>query len=212
LGANDKLEWLLQKDLLYAYGSRHEVFRLLAQAYPLASERSQVALLNRVRFGPQGEGDRDIEEDARAYEIYNLLVWLHRAAPNSPPTTERFEEMQRTHGDDFEPREHPDLSSYIYRLASPRSPITTEELLSSNIGDVIDLLLSFQGDVSERTTRGSLIETVGEAVARSYPFGRSCRPLCEIGENGARTCGAPCSGVGVKEDFPKSSGRVCSPF
>lgn len=65
LGADDKLEWLLQKDLLYAYGSRHEVFRLLAQAYPLASKRSQVALLDRVRLGPQGEGDRDIEEDAR---------------------------------------------------------------------------------------------------------------------------------------------------
>jgi hypothetical protein len=170
LSADEKVGWVLRKDLLYAYAPRHEVFRLLADAFPRASESSQIALLDRALLGPQE--DRDVEEDARAYEIYNVLVWLHRAAPDSPHTTERFEEMQRAHQDEFEPREHPDLSSYIYRLAPPRSPITVEGLLSSDIGDVIDRLLSYQGDVRERTTRGSLLETVSEAVARSYPFGQ----------------------------------------
>lgn len=148
------------------------MFRLLADAYPQASERSQLTLLDRVRLGPRDEDASGLDEGIREYEIYNLLVWLHQSAPDSLLTTERFEEMQRAHQGEFEPREHPDLSSYISSLAPPQSPITVEELLSKDVGETIEWLLSYQGDVSERTTRSSLLETVGEAVARSYLFGR----------------------------------------
>lgn len=168
LSADDKLEWVLQQDLLYAPALRHEVFRLLEDVYPQASERSQDAVLDRALGGPQG----DEKEGIRTYEIYNLLFWLYRAAPNSTRTTERFEEMQSAHGHEFEPSEHPDLLSYSYRLAPSRSPISVEELLSKDVGDEIDWLLAYGGEVGERTTRGRLLETVSAAVARSCPFGR----------------------------------------
>jgi hypothetical protein len=172
LSADEKLEWVLQKDLLYAYGLKHEVFRLLADAYPRATEPSQLDLLNRARLGPQEEDARGLEERTRQYEAYNLLVWLHQAAPDSSLTTERFEEVQRAHEDEFEPREHPDLSSYVSSLTPTRSPITAEELLAEGCGERVDWLLSYQGDRTERITRNRLLETVGEAVARSYPCGR----------------------------------------
>jgi hypothetical protein len=170
--ADEKIEWVLQKDLLYAYGLKHEVFRILANAYPQASEPLQRTLLDRVRLGPQGEDARGLEQRTLEYEIYNLLVWLQRAAPDSPLTTERFEEMQRAHEGEFEPREHPDLSSYISQLAPPRSPISVEELLAEGCGERVDWLLAYQGDTAERFTRDALLDTVGEAVARSYPCGR----------------------------------------
>lgn len=172
LSADEKIEWVLQKDLLYAYGLKHEVFRLLADAYPRVSEPSKLALLDRVRRGPQEEDTSGFDERIREYEVYNLLVWLHQAAPDSPLTTERFEEMQRAHQGKFEPREHPDLSSYISSLAPTRSPITAEDLLAEGCGERVDWLLSYQGDRAERITRNRLLETVDEAVARSYPCGR----------------------------------------
>ena len=170
--ADEKLEWVLQKELLYAFGSKHEVFRLLADSYPQASEHSQLNLLDRARLGPQREDAEGLEERTLQYETYNLLFWLHQAAPNSTVTTERFEEMQRAHEDEFEPREHPDLSSYISSLAPTQSPITAEELLAENTGERIDWLLSFQGDKAEWITRNRLLDTVGEAVARSHPYSR----------------------------------------
>ncbi|MDP9474185.1 MAG: DUF4020 domain-containing protein [Actinomycetota bacterium] len=172
LSADEKIEWVLRKEMLYAYGLKHEVFRLLANAYPRASEASQRDLLERVRLGPQGEDARGLEERTREYEAYNLLVWLHQVAPDSSLTTDRFEEMQRTYQGEFEPREHPDLSSYISSIAPTRSPITAEELLSEDTEERVDWLLSYQGDRTEQITRNGLLETVGEAVTRSYPYGR----------------------------------------
>lgn len=172
LSADEKLEWVLQKELLYDFGLKHEVFRLLAGAYPAANESLQQHLLDRARLGPQGEDARGLEESTRQYEVYNLLVWLHRAAPDSHLTTERFEEMQLAHQGEFEPREHPDLSSYVSSLAPTQSPITVEDLLAEGCGERVDWLMSYQGDRTERITRNRLLETVGEAVARSYPCGR----------------------------------------
>lgn len=57
LSAEEKLEWVLQKELLYAYGFKHEVFRLLADAYPRATDVSQKALLNRAGQGRARQPD-----------------------------------------------------------------------------------------------------------------------------------------------------------
>lgn len=170
--ADEKIEWALRNDLLYAYGLKREVFRLLENAYPNASDPTQLSLLDRVLVGPRGEDAQGLEERTRHYSIYNLLFWLHQVAPDSQRTTERFEEMQRAYQGEFEPRERPDLDSYITHLAPTESPITAEELLAEDAAERIDWLLSYQGDSTERVTRNGLLETVGEAVARSYPYSR----------------------------------------
>ena len=169
-----KIGWVLQNDLLYQYGPRHEVFRLLANAYPDASEAARLRLLERALLGPQGDDARGLEEGACRYEVYNLLVWLRTVAPDCPLATRRFEEMQRAHEDEFEPREHPDLGSYTTRLAPTRSPVTVEELLEDDDpARAIDHLLTYQGDGgTARITRGRLLETVAQAVSRSYRYGQ----------------------------------------
>lgn len=191
LNADEKIEWILRHDLLYAYGLKHEVFRLLENAYPNASDPTQLDLLDRALLGPQGEGARDLEERTRQYEIYNLLVWLHRVAPDSIRTSQRFEEVQEAHEGEFEPREHPDLSSYISHLAPTASPTTAEELLAEFTAERVDWLLSYQGDSTERVTRNRLLETVGQAVARSYPYSRRLsEALRERGAWGSDVWGA----------------------
>ena len=48
---DDKIAWLLEKDWLFRYGLKHEVYQLLALAYPSASEASRTRLLDRVACG-----------------------------------------------------------------------------------------------------------------------------------------------------------------
>jgi hypothetical protein len=155
------------------FGLKHEVFRLLADAYPNASEPRQTRLLDRAVLGPQGEDAQGLEESTRQYAAYNLLYWLHRVAPGSTLTIRQFEEVQQAHEGEFEPREHPDLDSYTTRLVATGSPVTVDELLAEDPAELIGRLLSYQGDSGmERITRGRLLETAAQAVARSYPYGQ----------------------------------------
>jgi hypothetical protein len=181
MDSDEKLKWVLDEDLLFAYGLKHEVFRLLAIAYPNASEPCQTQLLDRALRGPQGGDEQGFQADIRQYEIYNLLVWLHQVAPDSSLTTQQFEEIQQAHADDFQPRDHPDLDSYVTHLAPTRSPVTVDELLAQDPAELIELLRSYEGDSGTvGITRGRLLETAAQAVTRSYSWGQ--RLIAELQE------------------------------
>ena len=79
---DEKIAWLLQKDWLFRYGLKHEVFRLLALAYPGASEASRRSLLDRVACGSRRDVSDERDRDLQEYEKYNVLVWLNRVAPD----------------------------------------------------------------------------------------------------------------------------------
>jgi hypothetical protein len=74
LHPDEKLAWVLKKDLLYQSEMMHEVFKLLENAYPNASHIIRGRLLERVCQGPESEDTENLKERTRPYEIYNLLV------------------------------------------------------------------------------------------------------------------------------------------
>lgn len=130
---DEKIAWLLEKDWLYASSVKHEIFRLLAKAYPNATEPSRVCLLERVDRGPVGQTAENLQGRTRKYKVYNLLVWLHGVAPDCSLATERFKAMQEAHPD-FRPREHPDFDTWTtVGWGGPQSPLTVKELLSKNL-------------------------------------------------------------------------------
>ena len=133
------------------------MFVLLASAYLSASEPCQTRLLDQALHDPQVEDAQDIEVDIRQYEIYNLLVWLHQVAPDSDVTTQQYEEFQQAHKGELEPREHPDLDSYVTRLAPTRSPVTVDELLDKDPEKLIDELLTYQGTAGPWTRSGGKV-------------------------------------------------------
>ena len=79
---NDKIAWLLEKDWLFKFGLKHEVFRLLALAYPSASEASRRSVSGESSRGSDRDVTDERDRDLHEYEKYNVLVWLNRVAPD----------------------------------------------------------------------------------------------------------------------------------
>ncbi|MGH8056904.1 MAG: hypothetical protein ACREOH_06650, partial [Candidatus Entotheonellia bacterium] len=130
LSPDEKLAWLQARGWLYTFGLKHEVFRLLQQAYPRASPSSCQALLEQVHHGPEGDEVHNLSEETRQYAIYNLLVWLHQIAPGCPFAAAALEAMRQAHPD-FPPPERPDFHRWVTSgWVEPRSPLGVEELLA----------------------------------------------------------------------------------
>lgn len=126
---DEKLQWILDENLLYSLDLQHEVYMLLGDTVALASDDAVGAVLDRAKDGPQ-----DGEEHS-PYVSYNLLVWLHGAAPENATIAELFTTLQEQNPE-FEPREHPDLNmtmtSGFVEDAEPFSRDELHELIESS--------------------------------------------------------------------------------
>jgi len=168
---DEKIAWVLDRDLLYTPGLKHEIFRLLERVYPHTTEPIRVRLLERANRGPLGQAAENLEEMTREYEIFNLLVWLRRVAPDCPLAEEHFKAIQDAHPD-FGPREHPDFDSWMsIGWVGPQSPLTVDELLAKRPHEEIEWLLTYQGDKFMGPDREGLLATITEAVAQSFEWG-----------------------------------------
>lgn len=169
---DEKIAWLLQKDWLFKWGMKHEVFRLLALTYPSADGPSRRSLLERVERGPDRDVSDERDRDLREYERYNVLVWLNRVAPDCNLTQEALAAMEAANPN-FGRREHPDFdhwTSIATRGSSP-GPLGLDELLEIDPAEELVWLLDFQGDEFRGPSREGLLETVTQAVAQSFNWG-----------------------------------------
>jgi len=106
---DDKIRWLLTKQLLYRF--KADVFWFLGKCYPLASGEAKRELLDCAQRGPMDDAITDSDEKIRAYEKFNLINWLSRIAPDCPLTTESLD-LVKAQNPDFDPREYPDLEHW----------------------------------------------------------------------------------------------------
>lgn len=171
-GPDTKIRWLLKNSQLYSASLKHEVFRLLSVTYPSATAPVRQRLLQAAVKGPRrnrhGRGSRR----TRDYEVYNLLAWLVRVAPDCPDARRAFEHAQAAHSD-FEPRDHPDFNSYMWSGSFERkSPLTPAELLAEPASAHLKVLFHFRGEAIDGPSREGLLAAVGEATASSFEWGR----------------------------------------
>ena len=129
---DEKISWLLDNGLLYRYGIKHEVFRLLKEAYHQANDDYRKCLLEQVELGPQGLDLEGKDEDDRQYSIFNLLSWLHKADPDCKLASSRLKAFQEANPK-FKPSKYPDLYSWIEEGVGPRSPLTADELILTGV-------------------------------------------------------------------------------
>ncbi|WP_258360226.1 SIR2 family NAD-dependent protein deacylase [Moorella sulfitireducens] len=169
LQPDEKLGWLLEKGFLFAYGLKHEVFQLLKTAYLLANGIVRQQLLDQAE--QYLEYDKDDERKIRPYEVYNLVVWLNQVAPDCTLAAGKLQELSEKYPD-FKPREHPDLDRSIsVDWHSPQSPLTTDELLARPPHEIVEFLLTYQGEEFFGPDREGLLYTLKEAVAKSFTWG-----------------------------------------
>ncbi|MEU3201428.1 DUF4020 domain-containing protein [Streptomyces sp. NPDC006996] len=168
--ADDKLRWLLAHDLLYARATKHEVFRLIADALP-GAEDVRNDLLTRILAGPDTDDNAPRRAELRAYEIYNLLTWTCQHDPSFTQAQQALNELQETHPN-FTARKCPDLNITFQAIVT-RSPVSTEEMSSMVSDEDIDRLLTYQGEprLDVFADREAMLPKVTEAAAATLSWG-----------------------------------------
>lgn len=103
IDSSAKLRWVANSGRLFNHAVHHEVFHLLAEALPDASDDAIELLVDAALRAEEGESEH------RPYERFNLLVWMDRARPNHPRITAA---LARAHAVDpnWRPRRDPDLT------------------------------------------------------------------------------------------------------
>jgi Domain of unknown function (DUF4020) len=167
--ADRKLSWLLEHDLLYTLGLKHEVFTVLKDAYPRSSDDLRGRIVARANGGrkviPEGA------ERSAEYEKYNLMVWLHQSDPKCSIAQAAFDQIQAAHGD-FGIRERPDLDVVIGPVQfGLQSLLSVEELLAKPISEHLDFLLSYEPNHPFGPSRDGLTDVVYTAATRNFEWG-----------------------------------------
>ena len=128
---NDKLTWLLDQGWRWDHQLKHEVLQLLAAALPSAEDAIVDRLVAEVALGPKDVHDDD---DVRAYEAFNALVWIDRYS-TAPSTSTAFAQAQAEHPN-FGIREHPDFSSWMEAgFRGYKAPMPAEDFHALLQGD-----------------------------------------------------------------------------
>lgn len=173
VGADAKIAAVLDNGWLYELSLTHEVSRLLGIAYPSSSHSVRQRLLGAVARGPDDPATEDIDRESRAYEVFNVLVWLSRADPDCELVNQKLAQMQEAHPK-FEERTHPDFSSWTsVGFRGPQSPVSVTELLGKTPGDpgFIDWLLSYRGESLDGPDRSGLLAILSQTVASDFGWG-----------------------------------------
>lgn len=110
--ADDKLEWLLDHDILFDVDYKHEAFQVLRQAVPSASEDPRRRLLADALAGPDLPEDMEDRERHATYSTYNLLVWLNESDSTWVDAETALGEIQAANPE-FGPRENPDFDRWM---------------------------------------------------------------------------------------------------
>jgi hypothetical protein len=172
ISADHKIQWLLDRELLFDTGCVHEVFRLLKSAYPKTSDTVRKAVLGAAKKGYRGKNADKLDDNTKRYEIYNLLYWLSSADPLCSLVNEAFQAIQKANPE-FGHREYPDFHHWSggARFIGHESPKTAAELLMTEPSDQLDFLLNFKGSLFNGPDRKGLLNSVTQAVQQNLDWG-----------------------------------------
>jgi hypothetical protein len=163
---NEKLRWLLENNLLHTYGFKPEVFLVLQRAYAPASEPKRAAVLEGAL-----KGSDKLEGRTKEYEIFNLLFWLAKNAPDCALTKKQFADFSASHPS-FGPREHPNLDWWIggVEWVGPKSPLTLEDIVVTSPEKLISELANANVDDFSATNRQGLLNEISRAVTGNFEW------------------------------------------
>lgn len=186
--ADEKIDWTIKNDLVFNVDCRHEVYMLLQDAYPDASNGSREELLEVIEAGPDipdDGGDIDAEH-LRDSARFRLLNWLSEEAPEEDRIHEMLARIQDRRG--FSEPEHPEFGMWStgVRTVTAVSPRSVDELVEMDPSDANDLewLLSYEGEAGfEGPSREGLVEEITTTVEESFEWGKQlAKSLAQQGE------------------------------
>ncbi len=167
--ADEKLQWVIGKDWLDDIRLHHELFRLLAAAYPNASEDMRRRILGAVAKEPRVSEAKRLSQETVDYHRYNTLVWLHGAAPSCKLTTEALNELRKARPD-FSPREHPDFLHWTSVSWGHESPVSRDELLRKDPETEVEWFLKYEGVGFHGPDREGFLGVIAAAATADFEW------------------------------------------
>ena len=167
---DEKLRWLLAHDLLYRF--KTDVFEFLRRTYPLASETAKGEFHRIALQGPRGELHAHLEEKTRAYETFNLMVWVQRIAPDCG-LVEQSLALLRRQNPEFSPRDFPDVDFWFSAAENkePMAAFNMEEILAKPPSDFLDKLLAVRPTGPLDTSRSDYCGAVAAVTSKDPRWG-----------------------------------------
>lgn len=184
LSADNKIDWLLDRELLFDIGCVHEVQRVLRVAYPYASEGVRKKLIKTIKKGFKGKEARRLDKKIKTYEVYNLLYWINSADSSCALAEKAFLTIQQANPR-FQPREHPDFHHWSSgaQWTGHESPVLVDELMAKEPVEQLEFLLTYRGGRFDGPDRNGLLNTITQAVQQNFDWGyKLTHALIEAGE------------------------------
>ena len=170
LSGDERLTWLLDKGWLYTLSFKHEVLRLIEVAYPACQESAKDGFLAAVLQGPGEAGLENCAAD-EVHMVCELLEWITRAEPDCTKAADAFQKAKE-YCPGFVAEEFPEFPLRVHvSWTEENPPVEVTELLAKHPSEILDFLVTFQGDDFRGPTRRALLAKVSQAVAGSFDWG-----------------------------------------
>ena len=167
-----KLEFILNSNLLYAIPYKHEVFQIIKIAFKNASDEMQNKVIKSTLAGPTRKNKDKEDKKLNNYEIFNLLYWIYSNAPNSNIAKTAYEEYHNRYPD-FIGREYPDFDHWTSGVIAVQheSPYSIEYFLNMPLDKTLSKILSFVGSKHyEGPDRAGMLNVLSNAVINSFDW------------------------------------------
>jgi hypothetical protein len=125
---DEKIDWVLQHDLVFRSGIKKEVFDVMAAGYVTASPARRSRLLRRIDRGYRGPGAKKLSAASLAYEKFNVLIWLQKTDPACDSIRKALDKI-RSKYPNFEERDHPNLDHWHVRTVDPKEGFDFDKIL-----------------------------------------------------------------------------------
>jgi Domain of unknown function (DUF4020)/SIR2-like domain len=121
--ASTKLDWVVRTGWLFDYQIRPELFRLIANALPAASDKAVRRLVAAASKQAKDESKH------RPYERFNALVWMNRSRPDHPVVKAALAKAHSANPG-WQERPDPDLThSMEVGVVPSRPPMSVESFI-----------------------------------------------------------------------------------
>jgi len=158
------LSWLIDRVGLHCHMEHHEIHRLVALNYKVASEGARQVIVDALCTHNLPAFDDWSSEKNTARSHFDWLSWLLQSKPDCFLAESALAPIKAEYPE-WQPSEHPDFTHWVgsARWVGPRSPWSIEQLLSRAPSDQLDELLAFKGNHFHGPDRDGLIGAIKDA-------------------------------------------------
>ena len=169
---DEKLLWVEKNKLLFEF--KTDIFQLLKDNYPSATEPARKRILDLARQGRPATSPLELDDHGKTYEVFNLAAWLRRIAPDCELTASALNTLREAHPE-FREREHPELnvwtSSGGFGFVSETEGFDLDLIAAQPPSTFLDQLLNWRPRQPMDRDRASYCSAASAVVAKKPMWG-----------------------------------------